>query len=305
MLPDRTSSLRCLVWRGVALGLCGSAATLAGSQQINQQSRFTVCQLNRIPDRSLWVAERRARNPHRIAMKSWAQARPHHRKRHHTPKHFHKPELSTVQPPPEAPLTPPEPPPQTAPLPPSPAVQPAPSAAGDDFNFELLSQRGQLPAPSLIASQDEKLTQKVQSRRRILQAHQALGFVTLVGLAATLVIGQLNYQDKYGSNGADTGRFYNAHLGLAGSTTAVFATTGILALAAPNPYRKPVKLDAALVHKLSMALATAGMVAEGVLGPITASREGKLDQRDWALAHLVTGYATFGFMATGVLAFVF
>jgi hypothetical protein len=119
------------------------------------------------------------------------------------------------------------------------------------------------------------------------------------------VIGQLNYQDKYGTHGADTGRFYNAHLGLAGSTTALFATTGILALAAPNPYRKPVRFDAALVHKLSMALATAGMVAEAVLGPITASREGKLDQREWALAHLVTGYATFGFMATGVMAFVF
>jgi len=161
-----------------------------------------------------------------------------------------------------------------------------------------------VPAPRLTASQQEELTRKVQSRRRILQAHQALGFVTLAGLAATLVIGQLNYQDKYGGGG-DTGRFYPAHLGLAASTTALFATTGILALAAPNPYPKPVRFDAALVHKLSMALATAGMVAQSVLGPITASREGKLDQRDWALAHLVTGYATFGFMATGVLAFVF
>jgi len=220
----------------------------------------------------------------------------HHHRKHHAVKHSHKPEPPTAQPPLEAPPTAPEP---------APAVPPVASATGDPFQFELLRQPGPLAAPALTASQDEKLTRKVQSRRRILQAHQALGFVTLVGLAATLVIGQLNYQDKYGSNGADTGRFYNAHLGLAASTTALFATTGILALAAPNPYRKPVRFDAALVHKLSMALATAGMVAEGVLGPITASREGKLDQRAFALAHLVTGYATFGFMATGVLAFVF
>jgi hypothetical protein len=227
--------------------------------------------------------------------------------RHRRPHSSHRKHHHHTQTPPQVPLTPPDPPPPSPPSAPSappPAVPPAPSAAGGDFNFEL-GPRGQLPASSLTASQEVALTERVQSRRRILQAHQAIGFVTLVGLAATLVIGQLNYLDKYGNNGADTGRFYNAHLGLAGATTALFATTGILALAAPNPYRKPVRFDAALVHKLSMALATAGMVAEAVLGPITASREGKLDQRDWALAHLVTGYATFGFMATGVMAFVF
>jgi hypothetical protein len=245
-----------------------------------------------------------------VAMKSRAATHSRHHKRHHTHKHSHKPEPSAAQPESEALLTPDKHLPETPPSPLSPAVRQeragnAAAVAGDDFNFDLPSEPGRLPAPSLTASQDEKLTQKVRSRRRILQAHQALGFVTLGVLAATLVIGQLNYLDKYGDNGADTGRFYNAHLGLAGSTGVLFATTGILALAAPDPYSKPIKLDAAFVHKLSMALATAGMVAEGVLGPITASREGKLDQRDWALAHLVTGYATFGFMATGVLAFVF
>jgi hypothetical protein len=242
-----------------------------------------------------------------VAMKSRAATRSRHHKRHHTHKHADRPEPSAAQPQSEALLTPDKPSPETPPMPPSPAVRQerAAAAAGNDFNFDLPSEPGRLPAPALTASQDEKLTRKVQSRRRILQAHQALGFVTLGVLAATLVIGQLNYLDKYGDGGADTGRFYNAHLGLAASTGVLFATTGILALAAPDPYSKPLKFDAAFVHKLSMALATAGMVAEGVLGPITASREGKLDQRDWALAHLVTGYATFGFMATGVLAFVF
>jgi len=148
------------------------------------------------------------------------------------------------------------------------------------------------------------LESKVRLRRSVLVWHQALGFVTLAGLAAACVIGQLNYDDKYLS-GTDNGRFYNAHLGLGVGTGALFAVTGILALAAPNPYPKPIKFDTALLHKLAMALATAGMVAQMVLGPITAAREGKLDQRQWATAHLVTGYATFGFMATGVLAYVF
>jgi hypothetical protein len=38
---------------------------------------------------------------------------------------------------------------------------------------------------------------------------------------------------------------------------------------------------------------------------VTASREGKLDQRDLALAHLVVGYGAFAFMGAGVLAYVF
>src|SRR5690242_6697252 len=93
----------------------------------------------------------------------------HHHRKHHAVKHSHKPEPSTAQPPLEAPPTAPEP---------APAVPPVASAAGDPFHFELLSQPGPSSAPALSASQDEKLTRKVQSRRRILQAHQALGFVT-------------------------------------------------------------------------------------------------------------------------------
>ena len=54
-----------------------------------------------------------------------------------------------------------------------------------------------------------------------------------------------------------------------------------------------------------MILATAGMVTQMVLGPITASYEGKQEQRNLALGHLITGYATYGFMTAGVLAFVF
>src|SRR5205823_2335728 len=105
--------------------------------------------------------------------------------------------------------------------------------------------------------------------------------------------------------GDDNGRFHDAHLGVGVGSSILFATTGLLALFAPNPYPKPIRADRALLHKISMAAATAGMVTQLVLGPIIGTREGKLDQRDYAAAHLALGYTTFALMATGVFAYVF
>ena len=133
-------------------------------------------------------------------------------------------------------------------------------------------------------------------RRSLLQWHQALGFVTLVALAATDVIGTLSYYDKYTAAGSDTGAFTTYHEGLGIGTASLFGITGILALAAPNPYPKPLRLDAALVHKLSMLMATACFAAQIVMGPIMAVSDGKLYQKDMALAHLVIGYGAFAFM---------
>ncbi len=142
-------------------------------------------------------------------------------------------------------------------------------------------------------------------RRSILQWHQALGFVTLAALAATDVIGTLSYYDKYTANGSDTGRFSTAHEALGIGTTGLFGITGILALSAPNPYPKPLKADAALLHKLSMLMAAACFTAQIVMGPIMAVSDGKLFQKDMALAHLVIGYGAFAFMTVGTFAFVF
>ena len=96
-----------------------------------------------------------------------------------------------------------------------------------------------------------------------------------------------------------------AHEGLGISTSILFGATGLLAVFAPNPYPKPIRLDTALIHKISMILATAGMVTQVILGPVTASRAGRLDQGNLALGHLITGYATWAFMATGTIVYFF
>lgn len=185
-------------------------------------------------------------------------------------------------------------------------AHPRSALAQGDLDFDLMGDAAQANAqksPEELKKQAE-IDRKVKLRRSLLKAHQGMGFATWALLAATLVIGQLNYLDKFG--GGDHSEVYQVpHLTLGIGTTAAFATTGILALAAPNPYPKPIKADAALLHKVSMALATAGMVAQMILGPISASQGGKLLQRDLALGHLITGYATFAFMTVGVFSYVF
>ncbi len=178
---------------------------------------------------------------------------------------------------------------------------------GGDLNFNLFGDKPVLTPAEQEAQQrlQAAIAKKTFLRRRLLVAHQVMGFVTLGLLAVTLILGTLNYVDKFGG-GNDTGAYYDWHTGFAGMATATFAATGMLALFAPNPYKKDkLHVDTALIHKIMMGLATACMVAEIVIGPISAAREGHLDQRDWALSHLVIGYGAFAFMGAGTLAFVF
>ena len=54
-----------------------------------------------------------------------------------------------------------------------------------------------------------------------------------------------------------------------------------------------------------MAVATAGMAAEIVLGIFAASKEGRLSQRDFALAHQIIGYTTLAATTSGFLVLAF
>ena len=188
----------------------------------------------------------------------------------------------------------------------SPRATPA-APPKSDMSFDLFGEEKK-KSPLDEAREQKRiadLEHKVHLRRQLLKWHVALGLVTLAALAATDVIGTLSYYDKYTANGADTGAYTTWHEGLAIGTSGLFGITGILALAAPNPYPKPVRFDSSLVHKLSMLMATACFATQIVMGPIMAVSDGKLFQRDMALAHLVVGYGALAFMGAGVLAFVF
>jgi len=128
------------------------------------------------------------------------------------------------------------------------AQQTAPSKPADDF--ELLPPEKPPDAAELL--RQHQVEEGIARRRALLTVHQAVGLGMLAGLVTTVVLGQLNYQDKYGGGG-DTGRWYNAHRDAALITSALFATAGTLALLAPNPTEKRIRLDTVTLHKTFMA----------------------------------------------------
>jgi hypothetical protein len=168
--------------------------------------------------------------------------------------------------------------------------------ADPSLDFDLL---GDAPKPK-VPEEDPSL----RLRRRMLNLHQAVG-IGLFGLQlSSTVVGQLNYNDKFGID--NTGRYTLTHQVLAYTNLAAFAAAGTIALFAPSakgPKRSGV--DRVTVHKIAMAVATAGMLAQGVLGIQTARREGYLDKQDYGRAHLAIGYATLAAMSVGVGVLVF
>ncbi|HSN92614.1 MAG TPA: hypothetical protein VLS93_15390 [Anaeromyxobacteraceae bacterium] len=167
------------------------------------------------------------------------------------------------------------------------------------LDFELLP-----PPKATAATPDLLLERGVARRRTMLTLHQGFGIATWAAMAATVVVGQLDFDDRF-RGGGDTGRYHGWHKGLAYGTAGLFATTATLALLAPEPYAKKTRLDTATLHKASMAVAAAGLAAQIALGVWARSLEGELRERDVAVAHQVIGYATLGAMTLGAVVLVF
>jgi len=74
---------------------------------------------------------------------------------------------------------------------------------------------------------------------------------------------------------------------------------------APSPLDKPVRLDTATLHTVAMSVATAAMVSEVVLGILQPRLEGRLSQRDVALAHQIIGYTALVSTYAGFLVLTF
>ncbi|MFL5392339.1 MAG: hypothetical protein ACJ79G_05845 [Myxococcales bacterium] len=182
-----------------------------------------------------------------------------------------------------------------------PETQPSQGKPSDD-DFNLLAPEKK-PDAAALATQ-ARIQSEARRRRTMLQLHQIGGFATLATMTATVVLGQLNYMDKYGGGG-DFGTYKTAHSISAYTTAAVFTATGLLAFLAPNPFEKPLRVDTATMHKASMIVATAGMATQIILGIATAGKEGTLAQRDLALAHQIVGYTTLVATYTGFLVLTF
>lgn len=195
-------------------------------------------------------------------------------------------------PPDDPPAPPPAAPDLSAPRP-----RDAPPAALD---FELLE-----PAPTAAPAPDPAFQRRVERRRTMLKVHQGLGIATWTALAATSVVGQLHFDDRF-RGGGDTGKYRDAHRALAYTSATLFTTAGLLAVLAPEPYQKRgARLDTATIHKVSMGVATAGMVAQVLLGVAARGKAGSTRERDLAATHQAVGYATLGAMTVGTVVLFF
>ncbi len=174
----------------------------------------------------------------------------------------------------------------------------SPKETDPSLDFDLLGK----PPPTIPSPDDATL----KRRRSMLDLHQGLGLGLLGLQLATTVVGQLNYNDKYSANAPVTARYQLTHKALAYSTLGVFAVNGTIALLAPRaPGKTSRGFDRVTIHKLAMATAAAGMLAQGVLGYYTHQREGYLDQPSYARTHLAIGYATLAAVGIGVGVLVF
>ncbi|WAM26403.1 hypothetical protein [Myxococcus sp. NMCA1] len=176
----------------------------------------------------------------------------------------------------------------------------APAEGGDSLDFDLLE-----PAEAAAAAKvDPDLEKRIGRRRTMLKLHQGLGFAMAAGLVGTTVVGQLQFNDSF-RGGGDDRNLLGLHRGLAIGTSALFATVGLLGVLAPEPFEKEFQWDTITVHKMFMALATVGMVAQIVLGIMATDRFGRLSETDMATAHQISGYVTLGAVSAGVFTLFF
>jgi cytochrome b561 len=165
-----------------------------------------------------------------------------------------------------------------------------------DFDFFGDKPTGAAAAEAAAGAADAE--QQSQTRRWMLKTHQTLGISTWALMAATVTIGQLNYNQLYGGGGGSR-KWQGPHQYLVLSTSVAFAATATFAIFAPTPYKKPLHFDTGLIHRIAAIGATLGMVTEGVLGWWTthqANAGNPNNLRTMARTHQIVGYTTFGFL---------
>jgi hypothetical protein len=170
------------------------------------------------------------------------------------------------------------------------------SPQAPELDFDLLGKPAKKANP--------EVQRKLETRRKMLTLHTSIGIATWATLATTTVVGQLNFNDRF-RGGGDTGKYHGWHTGLAYGTSALFLTSALLGVLAPKPFSEPLRLDTALLHKIAMGVATAGMITQIVLGIVARGQAGSVSERDLATAHQIVGYSTLGAMTFGMTVLLF
>lgn len=132
----------------------------------------------------------------------------------------------------------------------------------------------------------EKRERELKLRRKVLVAHQLLGYVTLAGMVAQGVLGTQLYNRKY--------NLYETHKILGNLTSATYFTTAALSLFAPPPLIAEKKgLSSTRAHKWLATIHFSAMVATNVLAD---------ERKKW---HRAAAYTAFGSYATAMIVLTF
>jgi hypothetical protein len=177
-------------------------------------------------------------------------------------------------------------------------------AEDEAMDFDLFGDTESVPREAI----DPSVGARAQTRRSMLQTHQILGLSTLTLMTTTAVIGQINYMDLYGRGGARSGDYLLAHRIASYTTAGVFLSTAVFALFAPAPYERRGGFDNAMLHRLAVIGASAGLVTQVVLGFVTARSADAGNARNvetFATIHQAVGYTTLGLMTVAATVWLF
>ncbi|RKG64677.1 hypothetical protein D7V80_26115 [Corallococcus sp. CA054B] len=169
------------------------------------------------------------------------------------------------------------------------------------LDFDLLTPEAEASAGLL----DPDLQKDLETRRTMLKLHQGLGLAMAGGLTAATVLGQIQFSRSFTDGGGDNRSLLAWHRGVIIGTSLLFATVGTLGILAPDPVERPFQWDTVTFHKIFMGLATAGMIAQAVLGILATHSYGEITEPKYATAHQVVGYATLGCVAAGIVTLTF
>ncbi len=158
---------------------------------------------------------------------------------------------------------------------------PAPALAGDaapsggDTGGLLAWPTAPVLAADAASEEDaDRVRRLVRTRRGMMGAHQALSVALIPVLGATAVMGTVNrarIDAGEGIGAAERG----VHRALAVTGAVTYLTTGLLAVAAPNPYRDLVgtsgasaRLDSSRLHRalaVVHAIVLGGLLVTGII----------------------------------------
>jgi hypothetical protein len=146
------------------------------------------------------------------------------------------------------------------------------------------------PISPLTAFNREK---ELKLRRKMLVAHQIMGFVTLGGMVGQGIVGASLYNNPGKHNLKDL------HEGLASFVNITYSTTAVMSLFAPPPLiNRDKKISAIRIHKWLSIIHMSSMIATNILAD-------KASDPKFKPYHRAAAYTAFGSFAAAVIAIKF